>query len=296
LANASRQLGREVWIKSEEQCGTWGGNKVRKLEYILAAAKARDVRRLVTYGAGTSSWAAAVVLHAVPRGFEVVLGLGGEIPEPNLRLYKETGTRVVRSTTYNMTPVAAVRAVLGAGFASALRLPAGGSGLPGDLGSMGAGLEISAAVSAGELPAPAAVFCPSGTAGTAAGVAAGLGWAEHHIPVWAVRVTPRPLGTSLVVKAHAARLTSRVVKCTGRHMRSAPVHGDGRFFPPAYGRGNRASEEAIELAARDGVELDPIYAAKGFAALVDAAGRWPGDGPLLFLHTSPGPLDRAIHP
>src|SRR5687768_10406930 len=87
LDHASRSLGAEIWVKSEESCGTWGGNKVRKLEYILARVEATQARTLVTYGAGTSSWAASVALHASPRGFQVVLGLGGPVPDSLAALY-----------------------------------------------------------------------------------------------------------------------------------------------------------------------------------------------------------------
>ncbi|HWL64892.1 MAG TPA: pyridoxal-phosphate dependent enzyme [Actinomycetota bacterium] len=289
LDNVSELLGREVWIKSEEECGTWGGNKVRKLEYILAAAEAHGARKLVTYGAGTSSWAAALVFHAVPRGFEVVLGLGGGIPDPNRRLYEKTSTSVFEMSSYNFTPVAAVGAMARAGMLTATRLPAGGSGLPGDLGSMGAGIEIGAALSSGELPVPGAIYCPAGTSGTAAGLAVGVAWGGHQVPIRAVRVTPIPLGTAAMITWHARRLAAFVAPRTGRSVRPAPVASDGRFFPPAYGASNAASIEAIEIARRDSLELDPTYAAKGFAALIDAARRSPG-GPLLFLHTSPGPL------
>ena len=64
LEAVSDTLGREVWIKLEEGCGTWGGNKVRKLEYILGRARADGVERLVGSSVGTSNWTSALAFHA----------------------------------------------------------------------------------------------------------------------------------------------------------------------------------------------------------------------------------------
>ncbi len=280
MPNVSVLLGRDVFYKSEADCGAWGGNKVRKLEVILA--RARGHKRLVTYGAGTSSWCAALALHAVPRGFEVVLGLGGAIPDDYRELYGRLKVRTHTLPSYSLLPFAAAKAVIAAG-PRALPLPAGGSGRWGDLGSIGAGGEIATAVQAGEMPFPAKVYVPSGTTGTAAGVAVGLAYGGLRIPVVAVRVTPRPYGTAALARWHARRV-ARVTR--GEH---APIAGDARFFGPAYGKSNPASTEAHEIALKDGIDCDPTYAAKAFAALVSDS-RAGEKGPVLFLHTSPGPL------
>ena len=291
LDTTSRELGTEVWVKSEESSGVWGGNKVRKLEYILARLDGSAARTLVTYGAGTSSWAAAVALHAGERGYQVVLGLGGPVPADYQALYERMNTQVHSLNHYNLTPVAAVRAQVEAGLAGVARLPAGGSGLPGDVGSMNAGIEIARQVEGGLMPAPRAVFVPAGTTGTAAGIVVGARHGGLPTQIVAVRVTPRPLGTAALVRTHVARLT-RSLKRGGAALRttgSITLRGDARFFAPAYGVSNPASEAAIELAAEDGIGLDPTYAAKAFASLI-AEARAGGKGPLLFVHTSPGPV------
>ncbi len=290
LERVSQALGQEIWAKTEEACGAWGGNKVRKLEYIIAAARERRAQTLVTYGAGSSSWAASVALHGSERGFRIVLGLGGAIPRQYRELYARTETAVFSFGSYSLTPLAAARAVVAAG-PRAMRLPAGGSDRRGDLGSMNAGREIAHALAAGTLPQPRFVYVPAGTSGTAAGIATGLAVEGSEVPVVAVRVTPRPLGTAISVRRHARTLMRLLATkgAVGKEMRPARVIGDGRFFAPAYGVGNIPSEEAIAIAAEDGLMLDPTYAAKAFAALIAdvRAGR---QGPLLFLHTSPGPL------
>jgi 1-aminocyclopropane-1-carboxylate deaminase/D-cysteine desulfhydrase-like pyridoxal-dependent ACC family enzyme len=290
MDRASETLGAEIWVKSEEACGTWGGNKVRKLEYILAKLERSSARNLVAYGAGTSSWAAAVALHAGARGYRVHLGLGGVVPDHYRELYRRTETQVHSFDSYTLTPLAAGVALAAAGLRGTARLPAGGSGLPGDVGSMNAGIEI-AEQARSEMPAPRAIFVPAGTSGTAAGITVGTALGGLAAEVIAVRVTPRPLGTQAVVRYHVHSLTRRLRRA-GVDVPAeagALVRGEGRFFPPAYGAPTPQSTEAISFARADELELDPTYAAKAFAALI-AAARAEERGPFLFLHTSPGPL------
>lgn len=279
----SADLGQEIWIKVEEECGTWGGNKVRKLEYILAAAQRDGVETFVSYGAGTSNWTSALVFHAAPRGFHTVAGLAGRVPGDYATLYRRTGTKVVSVPWAALSLPVALAARMRAGR-GARSLQPGGSG-DGDIGSVNAGFEIADALATKELPVPRVIFVAAGTCGTAAGVAAGLAIRGIRIPVVAVRVTPLPLGTPRLIGKRVADLLDML----GEKSPAGPVIGDDRFFKPGYARQNAGSREAIDIAANDNVRLDPTYAAKAFAAVVDAA-RTSVRGPYLFLHTSPGPL------
>ena len=101
----SEELGVDVWIKFEEECGAWGGNKVRKLEFILAEAHRRRVRTLLAYGVGTSNWTSALAYHAAREGFGIELFLWGEPPGHYRRLYDSIGALV--------RPVGPVRVTLG---------------------------------------------------------------------------------------------------------------------------------------------------------------------------------------
>jgi D-cysteine desulfhydrase len=151
----------------------------------------------------------------------------------------------------------------------------------GDLGSARAGAEIAEAVTEGELPEPQRVFVATGTGGTAAGLVVGMADAGLAVPVTAVRVTPRPLGTGALLRRRIRRLEATLgVGGIGS------IEVDGRQHRPGYGRPSVASEAAAGMAELDGLHLDPTYGAKAFAALVDAA-RNGMSGPLLFLSTSP---------
>jgi 1-aminocyclopropane-1-carboxylate deaminase/D-cysteine desulfhydrase-like pyridoxal-dependent ACC family enzyme len=124
-----------------------------------------------------------------------------------------------------------------------------------------------------------------GTCGTAAGLAAGLGLKDTSIPVTAVKVAPWPYATERMVRKRTNALVQRL-QPSGI---AAPVIHEAGFYAGGYGIPGAAGLEAIDIARRDGLDLDPTYAAKAFAALVAEARARPG-GPFLFLHTSPGPL------
>jgi D-cysteine desulfhydrase len=284
LERVSELLASEVWAKREDECGAWGGNKVRKLEHVLHEARSKDARKLVTFGAGSSSWAAALALHGAAHGFEVTLGLGGPVPHSYRALYREAETEVVSLPRINLVPAAAAAARARAGR-GALILPGGGSGGIGDVGSARAGAEVADAIVEGELPRPIKVFVALGTCGTAAGLAAGLGLKDTSIPVTAVKVAPWPYATERLVRKRTNALVQRL-QPSGI---AAPVIHEAGFYAGGYGIPGAAGLEAIDIARRDGLDLDPTYAAKAFAALVAEARARPG-GPFLFLHTSPGPL------
>ena len=288
LDYSSRALGCDVWAKVEEECGAWGGNKVRKLEYLLAEARAAAATKLVAYGAGSSSWAAATALHGRDHGFDVTLGLGGAVPVDYARLYGRLGTRVMRLPTLASVPAAALVARARAGKGARL-LPPGGSGGVGDLGSFQAGVEVADAVERGDMPEPSHAFVPAGTGGTCAGLGTGMALRNLHCRVVAIRVTPRPLGTLWLVGRRMSALNRRLSQLGVRSRAMSFVEGIDACYPPGYGKPSKPAIEAAEMARLDGLQLDLTYAAKAFAGLI-ATVRTGISGPVLFLHTSPGPL------
>lgn len=279
LEETSRSLGVEVWTKREDLCGAWGGNKVRKLEYWLADERVRRAGAIIVTGAGASTWAAAAALHAKERGLDVVAALAGEMPADRRDLYGDLGVRLVHSRNLNAMPLVVARAQLGSGR-GAERLPMGGSGWPGDLGSLRCGLEV-----ADHEALPTGVFVACGTAGTAAGIAAGLALRGKVTPVIAVRVAPRPLGTARMVRRRATKLLRKI----GEGPLSLAVMGNDDFFGQGYGAPGPGLDEAMELSAADGLELERTYTGKAFAALI-AHARRGAEGPLLFVHTATAPL------
>ncbi|HJR46193.1 MAG TPA: pyridoxal-phosphate dependent enzyme [Actinomycetota bacterium] len=285
LDAVSTALAVDVWAKLEEECGTWGGNKVRKLEYILGRAREDGIRRLGAFGLGTSNWVGAFVYHASKEGFHAEVSLAGPVPHAFRALYERCAVRV-HAIPRALLPLYVLRSRYAPDRGGARLLPAGGSGTEGDLGTLGTGREIAAAVLDGSLPEPRRAFVAVGTAGTAAGVALGMAAGGLHVPLVCVRVTPRPYGTVGLVRRRIAALR---VAAGLESAPLSPLEADDRFVKPGYGDPNPASLEAAALARSDGLELDGTYAAKAFASLV-AHARARAEGPLLFVHTSPGPV------
>ena len=283
LVRVSQELGVEVWAKLEDRCGIWGGNKVRKLEYILGRARADGIERLVGYGAGTSNWTSALAFHGAAQGFEVSL----RVTEPGVpaaydRLYRDLGTNVTHVGRAAWFLSARGHRLLPADRATR-HLPLGGSGPEGDLGSLHAGIELADAVRDGELPAPGLVFVAAGTAGTAAGLSVGATVGGLAAKVVCVRVVAWPYGTARHVDLRARSLARRAgVARSGHRLRA-----DASQLGPGYARPSAASLAAASLAARDGLWLDQAYGAKAFASLIAHARRGV-PGPYLFLHPSPG--------
>lgn len=255
---------------------------MRKLEYLLAEARADGITKLVTWGVATSNWVAAAAWHARRAGFEVRVGLGGHLPDRYRRVYEESGTQVTVLPRLELAAIAAVIARGRAGLGARM-WPVGGSGGVGDVGATHAGLEIARSVEDGVMPVPASVFVAVGSCGTVAGVVAGLDIANSPIPVTAVKVADWPYATPAMIGRRLTNIRKRLGLGDRGAARMTIEKG---FLGPGYGRPTRESRAAIALARRDGIHLDGSYGAKAFAALCAAARSGPG--PFLFIHTSPG--------
>jgi len=153
-----------------------------------------------------------------------------------------------------------------------------------------AGLELSRQIESREMPEPHALFVPLGTGGTAAGLAVGLAAAGLTTQVVAVRVVPRAVANAMVMGsmvkravAHLRALDARFpdVVGTARALLSidGEEYGDGYGAPTPYGRA------ATRAAATAGLELDPTYTAKAFAAMLRQAANERAGQRLLFVHT-----------
>ena len=286
LDHTSEVLGVEVWAKLEEECGAWGGNKVRKLEYLFHELRGRGIARVVAWGAASSNWAAACAWHGSRHGFEVFAGLGGYLPESYRRIYDAAGVPMVALPRIELAPLAAAVARIRSGRRAGV-LPVGGSGGRGDLGPVTAGVEIARSIAAGELPAPVGgIFVAAGSCGTVAGIAAGLGVEHASLPVVGVKVADWPYAT----RAMISRRTRNIARLLATHgidtSTPAPIELDAGALGSGYGLITRAARAAIVLARRDGLDLDQVYGAKAFGALITRARS--DDGPFLFVHTSPG--------
>jgi D-cysteine desulfhydrase len=275
--------------------GGWGGNKVRKLEWLIPDAQRRGRRSILTFGGLGTNWGLATALYAREHGLETALALVDQPidahVESQLARLEASGARIHRTQTKARTvaalPWLLVRNARGARLP--YLLPAGGSSPVGVLGYVEVALEIAAQVGEGSLPEPAHVIVPVGTGGTAAGLALGLQLAGLRTRVVGVVVNDQ-LRLDAAVIARLARRTTALLE-----RRGAPL-GPLRLDPgivdltrdqigAGYGHPTEAAARAAALAADEGLSLDPVYTAKAMAGLLAlrAAGRLRD--PVLFLHT-----------
>ncbi|MBI1382852.1 MAG: pyridoxal-phosphate dependent enzyme [Planctomycetaceae bacterium] len=283
----------QLWVKRDDQTGlALGGNKARKLEFLVADALRRGADTLVVGGGAQSNNVRATAAAGARAGLKTVAVLGGPEPEHasgNLLLDRLLGCEVEWLDGYEFAAVEArieaLCAELAAGGAHPYRVPIGASTALGALGYSVCAEEIAA-----EVPAASTVVLATGSAGTHAGLLAGFaslggdGWQPPR--VLGVDVGARPHVTDAVdtLAAAAARLLGAATPSPARVL-SGQV-GEG------YGAPTAAAAEALRLAARlEGLILDPVYTAKALAGLIAAlrAGELDGSGPILFLHTGGAP-------
>ena len=288
----------DLWVKRDDLTSPlYGGNKVRKLEYLLADAKHRGCREVLTVGGiGTNHGLATAV-------FSRELGLGCELvllEQPvtdhvrhNLRLYHHFGARLhyVRSMveaaaymTYRM-----VSSRFGLTSRKAAVIGPGGSNPLGSLGFVNAALELQEQVERGELPEPETIFVALGSSGTLAGLALGLRLIGLRSRLVGVRVTPR-WGTNERTVARLANRSLALLRKSGVGASIAPlkpsdIRVEHRFFEPGYGFPTAAGNEAIRLATAHGLKLEPTYTGKAFAALIEHLRSGRATGPVLYWHT-----------
>jgi D-cysteine desulfhydrase len=282
-----------LWVKRDDlTSATYGGNKVRKLERILADARARGARRIVTVGAVGSHHVLATAIFAKELGIPVEAVL---VPQPmtphvveNLRADLGLGVRVLPASSF---PFAALR-LAARTLRGAYYIPVGGSNLLGALAYVDAARELAAQVRAGALPEPDAVVVTLGSGGTAGGLAAGFALEGMKTRVIAVTVSDP---ASLVARS-AIRLAKAAARHEAKRLGQPVPHLrmeiDARYLGQGYGHPTEAGRRALTLAAEVGLTLDLTYTAKAFAAALD---RIKTERTLLYWHTlSSAPMERWL--
>ncbi|MFE7527337.1 1-aminocyclopropane-1-carboxylate deaminase/D-cysteine desulfhydrase [Kitasatospora sp. NPDC057542] len=288
-----------VWVKDESGYGHggWGGNKVRKLEWLLPEARRRGARTVLTVGGIGTNWGLAAALYARELGLDVALGLidhpVDEHVRAQLRRLRASGATLHFLHTRTRLVLAApwLFARHTRGLTPPYYLPAGGSSALGTLGYVECALELAAQVADGLLPEPGWIVTAVGSGGTAAGLALGLRLAGLRTRVLGVVVndTLRLDGATLTRLAgrSLALLRERGAEVTGGGPGASDVAveygwlGAGYAYPTVEGAVART-----RAGAEAGLELEQTYTAKAFAALLelDTAGRFEGE-PVVFLNT-----------
>jgi len=296
LERLSAELGRPVFVKRDDLLGpALGGNKTRKLEYLMAEARARGATKVVTFGGLQSNHARLTAAAASLLGLEAHLLYFEARPKEltgNLRLNELLGARMhfFPLSSKRPRPRSLESTIRLARLLARLRvgphyfIPVGGHTCTGALGYVRAAVEIDEQAR-GLGIADARLVVAAGSGGTLAGLLAGLRLVGSRL---------RPLGIDVGklwkdFPSSVARLASEVCEHLGDPLTFAPADVplvEGTYVGKAYGRPSEAGSAALERLARiEGILLDPVYTAKAFAGLLGEAQRFRPDEPVVFLHT-----------
>jgi D-cysteine desulfhydrase len=289
--------GLGIWVKEDGSFGSggWGGNKVRKLEWLIPDARRRGRGSILTFGGLGTNWGLATALYAREHGIETALALLDQPVNAHVRAQlarlEASGARIYRTHTKART-VAMLPWLLARnarGGRPPYLLPAGGSSPVGALGYVEAALEIAAQVEDGSLAEPSHVVVPVGTGGTAAGLALGFQLAGLRSRVVGVVVNDQ-LRLDAAVFTRLARRTAALLERRGARLGQLQLGPDMLDLTrdqigAGYGHPTEAAGRATALAAEERLSLDPVYTAKAMAGLLALRKEGRLDGPVLFVHT-----------
>ena len=295
LPRLSEELGLDLWIKRDDCTGlAGGGNKTRKLEFLLGAAFEQDADTLVTQGAVQSNHVRQTAAAAAAHGLacEIILeertgsratdyvGNGNVLLD---RLFGAT-LRTVPGGTDMAAELEKTAAEVRARGGKPYVIPGGGSNPVGALGYVDCAREI--VVQADEMDLEVhRIVTATGSAGTHAGLVAGLAVMGADISVLGIGVrAPKDRQEANVFKL--AEETAALLGQPGRVTREMVV-ADCDYVGEGYGLIDQGVIDALTLAARlDGIVLDPVYSGKAMKGLIALAraGRFKGET-VVFLHT-----------
>ena len=292
------------WAKREDESSPlYGGNKVRKLQAIIEAARARGISRLVTGGAAGSHHVVATALHGAAAGLEVHAVLSPQQGSPDARAHLALSAAHCASVIVVPRPELLFATLRGrAEQLSALLVPLGGSSPEGMVGSIDLGVEL-----AGDLRSDPAseVVVPFGSGGTAVGIAVGLALQGLAVPVRAVVVTPGPFRRRRRLRRLATQGSAAWARRSGHALPRgladealASLRLVSLPQDPGYGRTFPEARSAVEAGVALGLPLEETYSGRAFAHLL----RHPPASGAAFVVTPsaalPGgpPVPRSLRP
>ena len=274
-------------IKRDDLTGlAMGGNKARKLEYLVADAVAQGADLLITTGAPQSNHCRLTAAAGRVAGLDAHLVFRGRaIDEVQGNMLLDQLLGATWSFAGDRTPDECMKEVAAKAAAGGRRpyiIPAGGSNGRGALGYVRCAFELTEELrSRGETPRY--VMCAGGSCGTLSGLTLGLALAGGP-PLAAVSISRSV--PDRVAKARQIMAESCAILEVD-DPKAAPIIIDG-YVGPGYGMTTELSRRALELAARtEGLILDPVYTAKAFGGLIGEieAGRIKREDLIVFVHT-----------
>ena len=293
VADPPPEFGGELWIKRDDRSSDlYGGNKVRKLEMLLADALEQGASRVITTGVIGSHHCLATAIHGRRLGLPVTLVVFPQPLNAHVRevaaLNEAWADEVCHCGSFASQPFVEAAVKWRHRRERPYVIPGGGSNPLGALGYVAGALELAEQVERGEAPRPDAITVAGGTLGTVAGLAVGAAMTGLTDRIVAVRIVPSAVANQWVLAAMvegAARLLREAgVRVPDPRLILDRVEMVGDYIGDGYGHPTDAGAMATGWFAERGITLDPTYTAKTSAALLDAIQHQP-DGVQLYWHT-----------
>ena len=297
LERLSERLGGpRIWVKRDDCTGlSSGGNKTRKLEFLMADALERGADTIVTQGATQSNHARQTAAAAARLGLACHILLedrtGYEDRQynynGNVLLERLHGATVARRPGGSDMAAETERLAerLAADGATPYVIPGGGSNPVGALGYVECARELVAQAAAMSLRVDALVHA-TGSAGTQAGLAAGLAALGSDVHLLGIGVRAPRERQEAMVHDLAVRTAERLGADV--RVRREDVRANCDYVGPGYGLPTDGMRRALRLLAEtEGLLFDPVYSGKGLDGLRDLVGRgaFEGMSDVVFLHT-----------
>lgn len=265
---------RSAWIKRDDISGAkHGGNKLRKLEFLLADALAGDYRGVLTYGAVGSNHILSTSHYARSAGLECCGIVRPQPPTPyveqTLRYHRLLGTRLIPAAGPEAT--AQERSRLLAEEGVWYEIPLGGSSVLGCLGYVCAALELAEQIRAGECPAPDLIYLPCGSSGTTLGLDFGLALCGLPTRIMAARVVSDTMTSMSRIHSLAGQLRQLLdgVCPAPEGEPLSRVEFRTEFLGEGYAIPTGGALAAIELMRKKAsARLEYTYSGKGAAAML----------------------------
>jgi L-cysteate sulfo-lyase len=291
--------GPRLWVKREDCTGIgFGGNKLRKLDYVLQEAIAAGADALVSGGVVQSNSQRQVAAAAAKLGLECHLAVyHGRVAPPgpdyeasgNMLLNKLFGAQL-HHVPWTGDRNGAIRAIADELSTTGRRpyvVPYGVSSASGAVAYASTVVEIADQMAAQGIVPSAIVHC-SGSGATQAGLVVGASACLPDTAVVGIDIDAEPER----VRADVITYARGAAELLGTGLDEARVEVVAGHSGPAYGVPHAATIEAIRLAGRlEAMPLDPVYSGKGLAGLIALIGdgRWTNAADVVFIHTGGGP-------
>lgn len=296
LPRLSAYLGCNIWVKRDDCTGlAGGGNKTRKLEFLLADALQKGSDTVITVGGLQSNHARQTAAAAAKLGLacELVLEDVAGVPlrdyyqNGNLLLDHLCGAKIHRVTAKQDSGLVLTKVMtdLGEQGKKPYLIPLGGSNALGSLGYVNCAEEIISQSNTLNISFDQ-MFLASGSAGTQAGILAGLIALQQDIPVLGICVSRSGLAQQTLVEDLLKQTLTLMDIDDAESV--AKVKANGDYYGEGYGISTDKMIQAVRLVAQlEGLLLDPVYTGKAMAGLIDLCqqGIFKADQNILFVHT-----------